>query len=47
MIIERRGYRKEYDENGILISKTPIAQAADKPVEETVDVESDEELGDE
>lgn len=26
MIIEKRGYRKEYDENGVLISKTKIVE---------------------
>jgi len=44
MQYQKRGYTKTYDENGHLISKVRIGS---EPIEETTDVESDEELGDE
>ena len=46
MQYQKRGYIKTYDEKGMLVSKVPVGKV---PVgsQEIVDVESDEEMGDE
>jgi hypothetical protein len=47
MQYQKRNYIKTYDEKGMLVSKVPVGQPVEQPVEEILDVESDEELGDE
>lgn len=41
MIVEKRGYRKEYDANGKLISKVAIGNSIPTPVENHIDEETD------
>jgi hypothetical protein len=51
MQYQKRNYIKTYDENGILVSKvkvgSPVELPVEQPVEEILDVEPNEELGNE
>jgi hypothetical protein len=47
MQYQKRNYIKTYDENGILVSKVKVGSPVEQPVEEILDVEPNEELGNE
>ena len=46
MQYQKRNYIKTYDENGILVSKVKVGSPVE-PVKEILDVEPNEELGNE